>query len=122
MGKTFEVGIASRNGYASCHDGLKHYSMKNEKKFVLAAFGLSGSGKSTITHAAHDGKYDITVLHDDAFVVNVRDKYGIWATRLPECRDTPRSWLRPPAKTGWRRPEGVAHVSRECVAPWPGSI
>ncbi len=74
---TLAWGIASRNGYASCHGGLKRYSMKGGKKFVLAAFGLSGSGKSTITHAAHGGKYDITVLHDDAFVVNVRDKYAI---------------------------------------------
>ena len=30
--------------------------------------GVSGSGKSTITHAKHDGKYGIKVLHDDAFI------------------------------------------------------
>jgi len=39
----------------------------------MGVFGLSGSGKSTITHAKHDGKYDITVLHDDAFVINNDD-------------------------------------------------
>ena len=26
-----------------------------------------------------------------------------WATRLPECRETSRSWLRPPARTATRR-------------------
>ncbi|MDR1740986.1 MAG: phosphoenolpyruvate carboxykinase (ATP) [Synergistaceae bacterium] len=75
---TLAWGIAARNGYASCHGGLKRYTTKDgKKKFVLAAFGLSGSGKSTITHAKHGGKYDIMVLHDDAFVVNVKDKYAI---------------------------------------------
>ncbi|MDR2527895.1 MAG: phosphoenolpyruvate carboxykinase (ATP) [Synergistaceae bacterium] len=74
---TLGWGIGARNGYASCHGGLKRYSAKNGRKFVLAAFGLSGSGKSTITHATHGGKYEITVLHDDAFVVNVKDKYAI---------------------------------------------
>ncbi|MCL1874725.1 MAG: phosphoenolpyruvate carboxykinase (ATP) [Synergistaceae bacterium] len=74
---TLGWGIGARNGYASCHAGLKRYNLKNGKKFVMAAFGLSGSGKSTITHARHGGKYDITVLHDDAFVVNVKDKYAI---------------------------------------------
>ena len=74
---TLAWGIAARNGYVSCHGGLKRYSMKDGRKFVMAAFGLSGSGKSTLTHATHGGKYDITVLHDDAFVVNVKDKYAI---------------------------------------------
>ena len=74
---TLAWGIGARNGYASCHGGLKRYATKSDRKFVLAAFGLSGSGKSTITHATHGGKYDITVLHDDAFVVNVKDKYAI---------------------------------------------
>jgi phosphoenolpyruvate carboxykinase (ATP) len=74
---TLGWGIGARNGYASCHGGLKRYATQGGKKFVLAAFGLSGSGKSTITHATHGGKYDITVLHDDAFVVNVKDKYAI---------------------------------------------
>ena len=49
----------------------------NGKSFQAAVFGLSGSGKSTITHAKHDNKYDITVLHDDAFIINVKDKYTI---------------------------------------------
>ncbi len=74
---TLAWGIAARNGYASCHGGLKRYTTKDGKKFVIAAFGLSGSGKSTITHAKHGGKYDVMVLHDDAFIVNVKDKYAI---------------------------------------------
>ena len=68
---------AARNGYASCHGGLKRYNLQNDKKYTVAVFGLSGSGKSTITHAKHDNKYDVTVLHDDAFIINVHDKYSI---------------------------------------------
>ena len=74
---TLGWGIGARNGYASCHAGLKRYNLKNGNKFVMAAFGLSGSGKSTITHAHHDDKFQITVLHDDAFVVNIKGKYAI---------------------------------------------
>jgi phosphoenolpyruvate carboxykinase (ATP) len=68
---TLAWGIANRHGYAACHGGLKRYNLKDGRKFVAGVFGLSGSGKSTITHARHDGKYDITVLHDDAFVLSV---------------------------------------------------
>lgn len=67
---TLAWGIANRNGYASCHGGQKRYNLANGKKFVVGVFGLSGSGKSTITHAKHDGKYDVTVLHDDAFIIS----------------------------------------------------
>ena len=73
---TLAWGAAARNGYASCHGGMKRYNLKN-KSFQAAVFGLSGSGKSTITHAKHNNKYDITVLHDDAFIINVEDKYSI---------------------------------------------
>lgn len=73
---TLAWGAAARNGYASCHGGMKRYNLKN-KSFQAAVFGLSGSGKSTITHAKHGGKYDITVLHDDAFIINVDKKYSI---------------------------------------------
>lgn len=73
---TLAWGAAARNGYASCHGGMKRYNLK-EKTFQAAVFGLSGSGKSTITHAKHDNKYDITVLHDDAFIINVDKKYSI---------------------------------------------
>jgi phosphoenolpyruvate carboxykinase (ATP) len=74
---TLAWGAAARNGYASCHGGMKRYNLGSGKSFQAAFFGLSGSGKSTITHAKHDNKYDITVLHDDAFVINVHDKYTI---------------------------------------------
>lgn len=67
---TMAWAIADRNGYASCHGGQKRYNLKGGKTYVASAFGLSGSGKSTITHAKHGGKYDITVLHDDAFIIN----------------------------------------------------
>ena len=67
---TIAWAIANRNGYASCHGGQKRYNLGDNKAFVASVFGLSGSGKSTITHAKHDGKYDVTVLHDDAFIIN----------------------------------------------------
>ncbi len=74
---TLAWGAAARNGYASCHGGMKRYNLDGGKSFQVAVFGLSGSGKSTITHAKHDGKYNITVLHDDAFIINTKDKYTI---------------------------------------------
>ena len=74
---TLAWGCAARNGYASCHGGMKRYNLDNGKSFQVAVFGLSGSGKSTITHAKHNNKYNITVLHDDAFIINVQDKYTI---------------------------------------------
>lgn len=77
---TLAWGAAARNGYASCHGGMKRYNLgkkKESKSFQAAVFGLSGSGKSTITHAKHNNKYDITVLHDDAFIINVDKKYSI---------------------------------------------
>lgn len=69
---TLTIGwaIANRNGYASCHGGQKRYNLGAGKAYVASVFGLSGSGKSTITHAKHGGKYDVTVLHDDAFIIN----------------------------------------------------
>ncbi len=68
---TLGWALANRNGYASCHGGQKEYTLADGSKFVAAVFGLSGSGKSTITHAKHDGKYpSIKVLHDDAFIIN----------------------------------------------------
>lgn len=74
---TMAWGTAARNGFASCHGGLKRYNLRNGKSFVMTVFGLSGSGKSTLTHARHGGKYDITVLHDDAVVINLQEKYAI---------------------------------------------
>lgn len=70
---TLAWGIANRNGYASCHGGLKRMKRKDGKKHVMGVFGLSGSGKSTLTHAKHDEKYDVTVLHDDAYIISSED-------------------------------------------------
>ncbi|OON93590.1 MAG: phosphoenolpyruvate carboxykinase [Candidatus Epulonipiscioides saccharophilum] len=74
---TLAWGIANRNGFASCHGGQKRYNLPGGKSFVAGVFGLSGSGKSTITHAPHGGKYDITVLHDDAFVISTEDSSSV---------------------------------------------
>ncbi len=70
---TLAWGCANRNGYASCHGGQKRYNLAGGKSYVAGVFGLSGSGKSTITHAKHNDKYDITVLHDDAFIISTED-------------------------------------------------
>lgn len=70
---TLAWGIANRNGYASCHGGLKRMVKKDGESFVMGVFGLSGSGKSTLTHAKHNGKYDVTVLHDDAYIISTED-------------------------------------------------
>ncbi len=67
---TMTWALANRNGYASCHGGQKEYTLDDGSKYVASVFGLSGSGKSTITHAKHNDKYGITVLHDDAFIIN----------------------------------------------------
>jgi len=67
---TIAWAIANRNGYASCHGGQKEYTKADGSKFVASVYGLSGSGKSTITHAKHGGKYGVLVLHDDAFIIN----------------------------------------------------
>lgn len=67
---TLAWGIANRNGYASCHGGLKRCVKDNGEAHVLGVFGLSGSGKSTLTHAKHKGKYKVTVLHDDAYIIS----------------------------------------------------
>lgn len=69
---TLAWATAARNGYVSCHGGLKIFK-KPEGAYVASFFGLSGSGKSTLTHAKHDNKYEIKVLHDDAFVISVEN-------------------------------------------------
>ena len=69
-------GTAHRNGYASCHGGLKKFVLEDKKR-VFAFFGLSGSGKSTLTHSKHSGKYKVKVLHDDAFIIDLLDGSSI---------------------------------------------
>lgn len=70
---TLAWAMANRNDYVACHAGQKRYTLDNGDNFVSAVFGLSGSGKSTITHAKHDGKYEVSVLHDDAFIISSKD-------------------------------------------------
>lgn len=70
---TLAWGIANRNGFASCHGGMKRYNFSDGSKYTIGVFGLSGSGKSTITHEKHGGKYDITILHDDAYVISTEN-------------------------------------------------
>lgn len=74
---TLGWGIANRNNYVACHGGLKKFKKEDNSHFVAAFFGLSGSGKSTLTHAKHSGKYEITVLHDDAFIISLNDLSSI---------------------------------------------
>ncbi|MDN6639393.1 MAG: phosphoenolpyruvate carboxykinase (ATP) [Tetragenococcus sp.] len=66
---TLAWATAHRNNYVACHGGIKQYHLP-DKNYTMAAFGLSGSGKSTITLTKHGGKYKVDVLHDDAFVIN----------------------------------------------------
>lgn len=73
---TLGWSVGNRQGYVACHGGLKKYEYDG-KHFVAAFFGLSGSGKSTLTHAKHKDKYQITVLHDDALVINLEDLSSI---------------------------------------------
>lgn len=75
---TLAWGTEARNGYVSCHGGLKIFQGKEDgNDYVASFFGLSGSGQSTSTHAKHNGKYDIKVLHDDAFVISEKDGSSI---------------------------------------------
>jgi phosphoenolpyruvate carboxykinase (ATP) len=67
---TMGWSIASRNDYTACHGGQKRFNLPNDKTYIAGVFGLSGSGKSTITHSKHKGKFDVTVLHDDAFIIS----------------------------------------------------
>lgn len=69
--------IAHRSEFVSCHGGMKQFELKDKSHYTMAAFGLSGSGKSTITLANHQEKYPIKVLHDDAFVISKEDGSSI---------------------------------------------
>lgn len=56
---------AKRHHFIPCHGGLKVIN-----NYTMAVFGLSGSGKSTITLANHGGRFTSEVLHDDAFIIS----------------------------------------------------
>lgn len=74
---TLAWAIANRNGFACCHGGSKKMMLPQGDPYVLAVFGLSGSGKSTITHAKHGGRFATQILHDDAFVIHTEKKFTI---------------------------------------------
>lgn len=75
---TLAWATAHRNGYTACHGGEKTFHFKDKQDKVFAFYGLSGSGKSTLTHAKHAGKFDdITVLHDDAFIIDRKNVSSI---------------------------------------------
>lgn len=74
---TLAWSLANRLGYVACHGGMKRYNLDNGKSYTIGVFGLSGSGKSTLTHEKHDGRYDISVLHDDAYIINTKDLSSI---------------------------------------------
>ncbi len=73
---TLAWASAYRLGYVPCHGGLKIFKHDN-KDYVASFFGLSGSGKSTLTHDKHDDKYEVLVLHDDAFIIDLEDGSSI---------------------------------------------
>lgn len=66
---TLAWATAHRHGFIACHGGMKQYQLPN-RHFTMATFGLSGSGKSTITLAKPAKESPVFVLHDDAFVIN----------------------------------------------------
>ena len=74
---TLAWSLANRLGYVACHGGMKRYNLDNGKSYTIGVFVLFGSGKSTLTHEKHDGRYDISILHDDAYIINTEDLSSI---------------------------------------------
>jgi phosphoenolpyruvate carboxykinase (ATP) len=70
------VGV--RHNMVACHGGIK----KIGKNSPVAVFGLSGSGKSSITNSLdHEGllRKDelVTVIHDDAFLIDLENDFSV---------------------------------------------
>ncbi len=70
--------IGVRQNMVACHGGIK----KIGNKLPVAVFGLSGSGKSSITNSHdHAGtlKKDekVTVIHDDAFLIDLENDFTV---------------------------------------------
>lgn len=74
---TLAWATGHRNHYVACHGGQKSFHIDDGSAYVASFFGLSGSGKSTLTHAKHENKYEIKVLHDDAFLINLKNGSSI---------------------------------------------
>lgn len=70
--------IGVRQNMVACHGGIK----KIGNKPPIAVFGLSGSGKSSITNSLdHEGTLKknekVTVIHDDAFLIDLENNFTI---------------------------------------------
>jgi len=70
--------IGVRQNMVACHGGIK----KIGNKIPVAVFGLSGSGKSSITNSHdHAGTLredeKVTVIHDDAFLIDLEDDFTV---------------------------------------------
>ncbi|MBI5050177.1 MAG: phosphoenolpyruvate carboxykinase (ATP) [Nitrospirae bacterium] len=70
--------IGVRQNMVACHGGIK----KIGDKPPVAVFGLSGSGKSSITNSHdHDGTLKknekVTVIHDDAFLIDLENDFSV---------------------------------------------
>ncbi|MEG2708720.1 MAG: phosphoenolpyruvate carboxykinase (ATP) [Vagococcus sp.] len=66
---TLAWAVAHRNGFVACHGGMKQYILP-QSQHTMAVFGLSGSGKSTITLSNHHNQQETKILHDDAFIIS----------------------------------------------------
>ncbi|MEW6428271.1 MAG: phosphoenolpyruvate carboxykinase (ATP) [Thermodesulfobacteriota bacterium] len=70
------VGV--RHNMVACHGGIKTVGDKPP----VAVFGLSGSGKSSITNSLdHEGllrpEEKVTVIHDDAFLIDLENDISV---------------------------------------------
>jgi len=70
--------IGVRQNMVACHGGIK----KIGNKPPIAVFGLSGSGKSSITNSHdHAGTLTkdekVTVIHDDAFLIDLENNFTV---------------------------------------------
>ncbi|MBE0446638.1 MAG: phosphoenolpyruvate carboxykinase (ATP) [Actinobacteria bacterium] len=64
--------IGTRQNMVACHGGIKTISENSP----IAVFGLSGSGKSSLTNSHDHGETlkeneKVTVIHDDAFLIDL---------------------------------------------------
>ncbi len=70
--------IGVRHNMVACHGGIK----KIGNASPIAVFGLSGSGKSSITNSLdHEGlltpQEKVTVIHDDAFLIDLERDFSV---------------------------------------------
>lgn len=70
--------IGVRQNMVACHGGIKKISNRPP----IAFFGLSGSGKSSLTNSHDHGgtlkkSEKVTLIHDDAFLIDLENNYTI---------------------------------------------